>query len=270
MKEAFVELGAGQRKTRIATLHRTAEKTAVVFLHGFGSTKEDYADALALPAFEGREILLFDFPGCGGSQAPDGADFSIKALIEITGALLDKLDISRCHLVGHSMGGLTALFLAARFPDRLASFTNIEGNLGPEDCFLSRQVRDYPSHDAAEFLAGLAERIKGGAGAGFPVYGAALASKIQAGPAVDYLGSILRHSEADPLLEIFMGLAMPRQFIFGSENAGLTYLERLRQSEVRVTEIPRSNHFPMYTNPSGMFEAIAGFIESVETRTSPA
>ena len=50
------------------------------------------------------------------------------------------MKIDRFHLIGHSMGGLTALILGDEHPGRVSSFINIEGNVSPEDCFLSRQV----------------------------------------------------------------------------------------------------------------------------------
>jgi pimeloyl-ACP methyl ester carboxylesterase len=45
------------------------------------------------------------------------------------------------------MGGLTALLLAHRYPDRVLSFVDIKGNLAPEDCFLSRQIFSFRSGD---------------------------------------------------------------------------------------------------------------------------
>ncbi|WP_399476426.1 hypothetical protein [Streptomyces sp. TRM68367] len=42
------------------------------------------------------------------------------------------------------MGGLTALLLGHQQPDRVLSFVDIEGNVAPEDCFLSRQIVTHP------------------------------------------------------------------------------------------------------------------------------
>jgi hypothetical protein len=38
------------------------------------------------------------------------------------------------------------------------SFTDIEGNLAPEDCFLSRQIISHAYDDPATFLAEFTER----------------------------------------------------------------------------------------------------------------
>jgi hypothetical protein len=42
----------------------------------------------------------------------------------------------------------------------LTSFVDIEGNIAPEDCFLSRQVVDYPAEDGEVFFAAFIERTR--------------------------------------------------------------------------------------------------------------
>lgn len=62
---------------------------------------------------------------------------------------------------------------------------------------------------------------------------------------------------------MFLNLPMPRHFIYGAENNTLSYLDILRKSDTVVTEIPASSHFPIYTNPIAVDEAIVDFIQSV-------
>lgn len=44
----------------VSTSRRAGELDPVVFLHGFGSTKEDYVDIVRHPAFGGRPFLAYD------------------------------------------------------------------------------------------------------------------------------------------------------------------------------------------------------------------
>jgi len=104
----------------IAGLHRPGVGTPLVFLHGFGSTKEDFADGAGHPALAGRPVLAFDAPGCGATRCSDLSAVSIPFLVAVTSEVLDAMGIDRCHLVGHSMGGLTALLLADRNPSAVA------------------------------------------------------------------------------------------------------------------------------------------------------
>jgi len=80
---------------------------------GGGSTKEDYVDFVHHPAFAGRPFLAYDAPGCGETTCSDVSKLSIPFLLATARAVLDALDVERLHLVGHSMGGLTAPTLAA-------------------------------------------------------------------------------------------------------------------------------------------------------------
>ncbi|MER6617727.1 alpha/beta fold hydrolase [Streptomyces xantholiticus] len=79
----------------------------------------------------------FNAPGCGANDCADLGAVSIPFLVSVAEQVLGARQIDRLHVVGHSMGGLTALVLADGAPARIASFTNIEGNVAPEDCFLS-------------------------------------------------------------------------------------------------------------------------------------
>jgi len=136
----------------IAAVHRDGDLPPVVFLHGFGSTKEDCVDFAHLPASARPGFLAYDAPGCGETSCTDLSGISVPFLVAAAEAILDRLDIDRFHLVGHSMGGLTALLLADRHPDRVLSLVDIEGNLAPEDCFLSRQILTHPADDPDSFL----------------------------------------------------------------------------------------------------------------------
>ena len=144
----------------VAALRRDGPLAPIVFLHGFGSTKEDYADIVQQPAFAGHPFVAYDAPGCGESQCGDLSRISIPFLLQTALQVLAHLGIERFHLVGHSMGGLTALMLAHQFPDRVLSFVDIEGNIAPEDCFLSRQIVDYPSDDPETFFTAFIERAR--------------------------------------------------------------------------------------------------------------
>lgn len=145
-------LNVGGVDVNVAAIHRGGGREPIVFLHGFGSTKEDYADIVRHAAFAGHPFVAYDAPGCGETYCADLSKIPIPFLLKTALAVLERLDIDRFHLVGHSMGGLTALMLAHHHPERVLGFVDIEGNIAPEDCFLSRQIVDYPQADAERFF----------------------------------------------------------------------------------------------------------------------
>ena len=247
-------------EVRIVGLRRDGSGAPLVFLHGFGSTKEDYADIVQRPELADRPVLAYDAPGCGESVASDPSTVSIPFLVEVARAVLAAHRMTRVHLIGHSMGGLTALRLATRRPSAVASFIDIEGNLAPEDCFLSRQIVEHPRATAQEFFDDFRDRVRESRFAASALYAAGLAAKVRPEVVRPIFESMVGLSDGAPLLADFLALPFPRMFMYGEQNAGLSYLTRLAAGGVELAEIPDSGHFPMYSNPRVMWDRISDFI----------
>lgn len=87
-----------------------------LFLHGIGGDSGSFADNLpALP--EGWRGLAWDAPGYGNS-APL-AEMTFETLAAAAVRLLDAQRVRRAVVVGHSMGGMIAQEIAARYPERV-------------------------------------------------------------------------------------------------------------------------------------------------------
>ncbi len=243
----------------IAAIRRSGALAPIVFLHGFGSTKEDYADIVRHAAFAGRPFLAYDAPGCGETQCSDFTRISIPFLVQTALAVLDHAGIGRFHLVGHSMGGLTALMLAYQRPQRVLSFVNIEGNIAPEDCFLSRQIIDYPEKNPERFFDEFIERTRHAPAYASALYAASLRHKVRVGAVRGIFESMVALSDGGDLMTRFLGLPCPKMFMYGEQNRSLSYLTHIQANGVRLAEIPACGHFPMYSNPAVMWSEIAVF-----------
>jgi pimeloyl-ACP methyl ester carboxylesterase len=246
-------------RLEIAMARRDGELAPIVFLHGFGSTKEDYVDIAHQAPFAGRPFLAYDAPGCGESSCEDLSRLSIPFLVETAQAVLRHAGIDRFHLVGHSMGGLTALMLAHQQPARVLSFIDIEGNLAPEDCFLSRQVVTHPANDAESFFDAFIERTRRSPFYSSALYAASLRHKVRPGAVRGIFQSMVDLSDHGGLMSKFLALPCPRMFMYGEQNASLSYLAMLATNGIEVAEITQSGHFPMYSNPVAMWQRIAQF-----------
>lgn len=255
-KKETLDLRVAGVDLNIAAIHRGGELAPIVFLHGFGSTKEDYADIVRQANFAGRPFLAYDAPGCGESVCADLSKISIPFLLEAALAMLARFNIEKFHLVGHSMGGLTALTLAHRVPDRVLSFVDIEGNVAPEDCFLSRQIASHPAEDAETFFDDFIERTWHSPYYSSPLYAASLRHKVRAGAVRGIFESMVELSDHGDLMTKFLALPFPRMFMYGEQNASLSYLAHLRVNGVELAEIPSCGHFPMYSNPLAMWQRI--------------
>ena len=162
------------------------------------------------------------------------------------------------------MGGLTALLLADRVRDRVVSFIDIEGNVAPEDCFLSRQIVHHPGGDAEKFLDAFADRVGRAPTSSSALYAAGVRHKVRAGAVRGIFESMVELSDHGDLMAGFLSLPFPRMFLYGQQNASLSYLQHLADNGVQLAEIPSSGHWPMYANPTAMWDHIATSVHQAE------
>ncbi len=94
-------------------------KQTVLFLHGLGSYLKFWRAQLDETAAQGYRVIAIDQLGFGKSEKPAGFPYSTEAFAENVDELLALLNIEKAIVVGHSMGGQTALSTAIRFPRRV-------------------------------------------------------------------------------------------------------------------------------------------------------
>jgi pimeloyl-ACP methyl ester carboxylesterase len=96
---------------------------AILFHHGVGINSDVWAEWLPMLADRFR-LVRFDMRGFGRSAIPGpGFRWSLELLAEDALAVAEAAGARRFHVVGESLGGTVALFLAIHHPDRLASLT---------------------------------------------------------------------------------------------------------------------------------------------------
>lgn len=240
-----------------AVRRRGGREDPIVFLHGFGTSKEDYTDIVQRHDFNGRAFLAYDAPGCGATECADLGAIDVPFLVQTALTTLEQAGIGRFHLVGHSMGGLTALLLAHQQPGRVLSFVNIRGALTPEDCALSRQLLTHQDPGGAFFKLVADNRHVPLYASG--LYAANLPHKIRRGAVRSIFRSVVELADHGELMTKFLSLPCPKMYLYGEECATLPYLPKLDANGVELAEIPHSGHFPMYSNPVAMWKRIAEF-----------
>lgn len=89
----------------------------VLLLHGWGASAE-----LFVPIFDGlqpgRRLIAPDLPGFGATPPP-AQPWSVHEYAAWVVALLDRLGVPRCDVIGHSNGGRIGIVLAAEHPARV-------------------------------------------------------------------------------------------------------------------------------------------------------
>ncbi|MGI8727372.1 MAG: alpha/beta fold hydrolase [Solirubrobacterales bacterium] len=99
------------------------EGEPVVCFHGVPTSSFLYRKVVAELASRGLRGVAFDFPGLGLADRPSDFDYSWSGLAAWSGEAIDALDIDRCHLVVHDIGGPVGCEWAVRNPDRVLSLT---------------------------------------------------------------------------------------------------------------------------------------------------
>lgn len=102
-----------------------------IFIHGYGGDLNNWMfnqEALS----DNNTTYALDLPGHGGSTKDVGAG-DLAVFTDAVILFMDAKNIKKAHLVGHSMGGATALAFAVDNPNKAASLTLIApAGLGSE------------------------------------------------------------------------------------------------------------------------------------------
>jgi|GEM_PF-266741 len=103
----------------------------VLFVHGNGGNRTQWAAQLEHLRSSGRRAAAFDLRGMGESDIAYDGDYSIEAFASDVAAVAAALKLDRFVLVGHSFGGAVVAAYAGRNPERLAGlvFADVAGDL---------------------------------------------------------------------------------------------------------------------------------------------
>jgi pimeloyl-ACP methyl ester carboxylesterase len=119
--------GTGAQKIQANGINLNVQKMgegpALVLIHGLASSMGLWA-MLDQSKLGGRTIISYDLRGHGASERTVGAHTLAKHVADLKG-LLDALNVEQADLVGHSLGAMIAIELAATEPNRVHSLTLI-------------------------------------------------------------------------------------------------------------------------------------------------
>jgi pimeloyl-ACP methyl ester carboxylesterase len=98
---------------------------AVVFIHGNPGSAGDWIDLLSRAGEFSRAVAL-DVVGFGKADKPRGFPYTVPAMGEFVGTVLDELGVERAQLVLHDFGGPWGLHWADNHPGSLVTLTLID------------------------------------------------------------------------------------------------------------------------------------------------
>ena len=244
----------------------------LVLLHGFTGHRDDFElERERLATW--TQVIIPDLRGHGGSSPAGDADaYDFDRSVEDLDRVLDALDVPRCHLLGHSMGGMIALRFTLAHPGRVASLVLMDtsphkpGGMQTESMLkagqiaiakgmarlqelMERRTREGGSGDRADsHLERWAER-----------YWPHMKKRYAAMDPHAYMGFGQAMARQLPLEDRLGEIACPVHVIVGEDDDPfLPAADAFEASipDVRRSTIPNAGHHPHQENPDAWWQAM--------------
>lgn len=90
----------------------------VVLISGLGSQGQSWDTQVPIYSKDYR-VIVFDNRGAGKTDKPE-SPYSTEQMADDTAALMEALSIEQAHIIGKSMGGMIAQWLAIKYPQMVS------------------------------------------------------------------------------------------------------------------------------------------------------
>lgn len=241
----------------------------LILMHGIGAGASMFA--LLEKALEGRvPTLAWNMPGYEDAAAEDEVTFA--RLAELIVETFDRRGIEKGDLFGHSIGGMIAQEVAARYPDRVRSlilsgttsfFGSRDGSF--QKAFLEARLAPL---DAGQTMPELAEEFVPQLLGDDPNPEAGPRAKagLSSLPQSTYraaLKCLVTFNRRDELADI----AVPTLLIAGDKDTNAPLKTMRKMAEVipnaQIVELAGVGHLAPLERPQEVADAVAGFLKSV-------
>lgn len=132
-------------------------RTPILIVHGLSYFSYDWLEVAQALGVD-REVVAMDMRGFGDSGWSAAKDYSVPAMAQDIVNLLDHLGWSRAVLAGHSMGGRSATYVAAKHPARVAALVLVD--YSPENAPAGTKRTTQAVADTPDAFASIEEAMK--------------------------------------------------------------------------------------------------------------
>jgi pimeloyl-ACP methyl ester carboxylesterase len=255
---------------------------AIVFVHGNPGVAEDWRPLLE-PAGAFARAVAITMPGYGDADKPRDLPYTVPGYADHLAGALDRLGVTRAHLVLHDFGGPWGLQWAVDHPEQHASTTLINtGVILREGWHALAKVWRTPVLGELFFMAstrsGMRQFMKRTNPKTFPVpYGDHLFALYQDKGTRRAVLQLYRNTPIAPhAAAIAPGLRehpRPTLVVWGAKDPYLKVRLAARQREVfgdaRVTILPESGHWPLADAPQQVADAVLPFLREQTAHAAP-
>jgi len=245
----------------------------LVLLHGFGEDSSVW-DSITEQLSANYLLIIPDIPGSGKSELLRGDDISISGYADCIKAILDNEAVSKCTLIGHSMGGYIALAFAEKYEQMLNGFGLFHSSAYADD-----EEKKASRRKAIEFikanggyaflktsLPGLfSDKYK----AEYPevVEDFVERSKSFTDEAlIQYYNAMINRPDRTEVLKTF---PRPVLFIIGEKDVAIPFAASMKQCHLPIISdvniFPEVGHMGMIEEPEKCIQYILSFINKLIT-----
>jgi 2-succinyl-6-hydroxy-2,4-cyclohexadiene-1-carboxylate synthase len=244
----------------------------ILFLHGFMGDCHDFAQVIN----NLREFccLTVDLPGHGQTKVRQDSDYQMPNVASAIIKLLVELNIKQCILVGYSLGGRIALYLAIHFPQYFQGVILESASPGLSNQLERdrRLVQDYQlaaqleSSDLADFIQQWYSQPLFTSFVQHPNYQQAIARRLRNNP--DKLAKSLRFiglGTQPNLWNSLEKLQLPLLLIVGELDAKFVMINRMMAQsypQASLQLVDGAGHNVHFEHPTKFYELLKLFIKT--------
>jgi len=112
----------------------------LLIIHGNGGSIRDFI--YQIPYFEKKYKVIIADSRAQGNSTDKGDSLTYEMMADDYSALLDAMKIDSAYVIGWSDGGINALLLAIRHPEKVKKLASTGANLAPDTTAVPKEVWD--------------------------------------------------------------------------------------------------------------------------------
>ena len=112
----------------------------LLIIHGNGGSIKDFI--YQIPYFDKKYKLIIADSRAQGNSTDKGDSLTYEMMADDYAALLDAMKIDSAYVIGWSDGGINALLLAIRHPEKVKRLASTGANLAPDTTAVPKEVWD--------------------------------------------------------------------------------------------------------------------------------
>lgn len=256
--------------TKHTTYTSAGSGDTIVFLHGFCESKEVWAD-FAKPLQQKFRTVALDLPGFGDNTALT-PDYSMEGIADYVKTKLEELNVKKCILVGHSMGGYVSMAFAEQYGSMLSGLCLFHSSALPDTNEKkdnrNKTIEFVEKHGVEKFMQTFVEPLFYAENRDRLKKEIALMKKIGANtPKESVTDGLAAMRDRKDRTDVLAAARFPVLFIFGKEDGAVPLDKALEQCHLpdnsMVYFLGKTGHMGMLERSYETRKALEKFAETI-------